>query len=111
MDKLTSTADLPPKKVLVAYLKEAIKINEQGMKFQRQKSNKPKLLATPDYFTNALKGNAKASRVFNEKSDAFRKNYLVWIVAAKTEATRQERIEQSLDWIAAGKGRFWQYER
>lgn len=111
MDKLKSTTDLPPKKVLVAYLKEAMKINEQGIKFEKPKSDRPKVLEIPDCFTKALKGNAKASKVFAEKSDSFRKNYLVWITGAKTEATRQERIEQSLEWIAAGKGRFWQYEK
>ncbi|MEF9480049.1 YdeI/OmpD-associated family protein [Chryseobacterium sp. 1B4] len=30
---------------------------------------------------------------------------------AKTEATRNKRMEQALEWIAEGKGRNWKYER
>ena len=58
-----------------------------------------------------LEANSKAKEIFEGKSPSFRKNYLIWITDAKTEATRQKRIEQSLEWIAEGKGRFWQSEK
>jgi uncharacterized protein YdeI (YjbR/CyaY-like superfamily) len=111
MDKLKSIDDLPAKKVLVAYLKEAMTINESGTKKEKPKSNAPVSLEIPDYFKKALKANPKAKEIFESRSASFRKDYLVWIVAAKTETTRQGRIEQSLNWIAEGKGRFWQYEK
>jgi uncharacterized protein YdeI (YjbR/CyaY-like superfamily) len=111
MDKVKSIDELPAKKVLVAYIKEAMVINESGIKKAIVKSDKPKVVEMPDYFAKALKANAKANKVFNEKSDSFRKEYIVWISDAKTEDTRQKRIEQSLEWIAEGKGRFWQYAK
>lgn len=111
MDKVKDFSELPAKKVLVAYIKEAMMINESGIKKERPKADKPKVVELPDYFAKALKANAKANKVFNEKSDSFRKEYIVWITDAKTEDTRQKRIEQSLEWIAEGKGRFWQYAK
>lgn len=111
MDKLKDLSDLPVKKVLTAYIKEAMLINEKGIKKEIQKKDKPKAIEVPDYFTAALNINKKAKSVWDQKSDAFRKEYLVWITDAKTEDTRQKRVEQSLEWIEQGKGRFWQYKK
>ncbi len=111
MDKVKSLDELPAKKILVAYIKEAMAINEQGIKKVITKSAKPKVVEMPDSFAKALKANVKANKVFTEKSDSFRKEYIVWIADAKTDETRQKRIEQSLEWIADGKGRFWQYAK
>jgi uncharacterized protein YdeI (YjbR/CyaY-like superfamily) len=109
MDKLKSVSELPAKKILVALIKEAMTLNEQGIKKAKPKSETPKLIEVPDYFEKALKTNPKAKEIFESKSASFRKDYLVWITGAKTEATRQTRVKQSLEWITAGKGRFWQY--
>jgi uncharacterized protein YdeI (YjbR/CyaY-like superfamily) len=112
MDKLKSLSDLPTDAELVAYIKETMVLNEKGIKKSKPKSEKPKEeLVTPDYFAEKLATNPKAKAVFDTKSAAFRKDYLVWIIDAKTEATRQKRMEESLEWIAEGKGRFWKYEK
>jgi uncharacterized protein YdeI (YjbR/CyaY-like superfamily) len=111
MDKITSLSDLPEKAVLVAYIKEAMALNEAGIKKTRQKSETPKVIDVPDYFNEKLATNPLAKEIFESKSQSFRKDYLIWITGAKTEATRQSRMEQSLEWIAEGKGRFWQYEK
>jgi len=111
MDKLKSLSDLPAKETLVAYIKEAMVLNENGVKKAKPVSEKPKVIEVPDYFSEKLATNPLAKEIFESKSSSFRKDYLVWITDAKTEATRQKRIEQSLEWIAEGKGRFWQYEK
>lgn len=111
MDKLKSVSELPSKEVLVSFLKEAMTINENGIKKEKPISDKPKVIETPDYLTEALNANKQAKEVWESKSDSYRKDYLVWIIDAKTDATRQKRIEQSLEWIAEGKGRFWQYAK
>jgi uncharacterized protein YdeI (YjbR/CyaY-like superfamily) len=111
MDKVKSLSELPSKEVLVAYVQEAMVLNEKGIKKERPKSDKPKVLEMPDSFREQLEANPKAREVFESKSDSFRKEYLVWIIDAKTDATRQKRIDQSLEWIAEGKSRFWQYAK
>lgn len=111
MDKVKSVSELPSKKILVAYIKEAMAINEKGIKKVMPKSDTPKVIEIPDYFVKELTKNPKAKAVFESKSPSFRKNYLIWITDAKTDETRQKRIEQSLEWIAGGKDRFWQSKK
>jgi len=111
MDKIKSVSELPQKQILVALIKEAMTINELGIKKEKTKSDKPKILETPDYLIDSLNKNKEAKIVWESKSDAYRKEYLIWITDAKTEITRQKRIEQSLEWIAEGKGRFWKYAK
>jgi uncharacterized protein YdeI (YjbR/CyaY-like superfamily) len=111
MDKITSLSDLPEKAVLIAYIKEAMVLNETGVKKIKPASEKPKIIETPDYFNEKLATNPAAKEIFENKPSSFRKDYLIWITDAKTEATRQNRMEQALEWIAEGKGRFWKYEK
>jgi uncharacterized protein YdeI (YjbR/CyaY-like superfamily) len=114
MGKIKSLSDLPPDTELVALIKEAMALNENGIKLKPRKSDKPdtaKVLEIPDYFAEKLAANPGAKEIFESKPASFRKDYLVWIIDAKTEATRATRIEQSLEWIAEGKGRFWKYQK
>jgi uncharacterized protein YdeI (YjbR/CyaY-like superfamily) len=111
LGKMTLLSDLPSDKQLVAYIKEAMALNENGVKLAPRKSEKPKDIAIPNYFAKELAAKPKAKKIFDSKSDSFRKDYLVWITDAKTETTRQKRIEESMEWIAEGKGRFWKYEK
>ncbi len=111
MGKITQVSELPPDKELVALIKEAMALNEQGVKVAKAKSDRPREIEMPGYFTKALEAHPQAKKIFDAKSASFRKDYLVWIIAAKTEATRDKRIEEALTWIAEGKGRFWKYEK
>jgi uncharacterized protein YdeI (YjbR/CyaY-like superfamily) len=111
LGKITTLADLPPDGEFIKLLHEAVALNEQGIKMERPNAGKSGEMEIPDYFVERLKQNPKAKEIFESKSPSFRKNYLVWITDAKTEMTRQKRIEQSLEWIAEGKGRFWQSEK
>ncbi len=111
MDKLKDVSVLPARKISVSYIQELMAINEKGTKKKIPKSDKPKVLETLNYFSAILNSNQDAKSVWKEKSDAFRKDYLIWIMDAKTKVTRQKRMEQSLEWIAEGKGRFWKYTK
>lgn len=111
MDKLKSVSDLPTKKVLVSLIKGAMILNEQGIKKEKPKSDKPKVFEVPDYFEKLLTANKKAKEIFYSKSDSFRKEYIVWISDAKTDETRQKRMDEALEWIAEGKSRFWKFKK
>ena len=63
----------------------------------------------PDYFIKSLKINKKANKVFEEWSLGKRKEYVMWLTEAKTEATRNKRMQQAVEWIAEGKIRNWKY--
>jgi uncharacterized protein YdeI (YjbR/CyaY-like superfamily) len=111
LGKVTSLADLPPDDEFIKLLKEAMVLNEKGIKVVAPKSDKTKVFETPAYFLEKLATNAKAKEIFESKSDSFRKDYIIWITDAKTDATRQKRMDEALEWIAEGKGRFWKYEK
>jgi uncharacterized protein YdeI (YjbR/CyaY-like superfamily) len=112
LGNVTKLTDLPTDSEFVVMLKEAMQLNEKGVKIKRDKSEeKPKVLETPDYLLAALDAYPKAKDVFESKSNSFRKEYIVWITDAKTEETRQKRIAEALEWIAEGKGRFWKHQK
>jgi len=112
LGKIKSSADLPSDKILISYIKEAAKLNDEGIKLPpRNKSREKKELIIPDYFIKALSKNKTALRIFEAFSPSHKKEYVEWITEAKTEETRNKRMEKALEQIAEGKGRHWKYER
>jgi len=111
--KINKLEQLPPDEEFIAMIKDAMALNESGVKIKREKrvSDKPKVLETPDYLQAALDAAPAAKEVFESKSNSFRKDYIIWITDAKTEDTRQKRISEALEWIAEGKGRFWKHQK
>ncbi|MDQ0066575.1 YdeI/OmpD-associated family protein [Chryseobacterium lathyri] len=110
LGKLTKMEDLPPKLQLKKAIQEAMELTDMGVTMKRAAPAKTET-AIPDYFEKVLKQNKKALKIFEEKSPSFRKEYINWIAEAKTESTRNKRMEQSLEWIAEGKSRNWKYEK
>jgi uncharacterized protein YdeI (YjbR/CyaY-like superfamily) len=111
MGKLTQVSDLPPDSELVSWIEEAMSLNERGVKLPPRKSEGPKAVGIPDAFAERLAANPAIQAVFESKSPSFQKEYNAWIGEAKTEATRDKRIEEALAWISDGKGRFWKYAK
>src|SRR4029079_42019 len=104
--RMTQLADLPSDKVLLEQIKEAAKLNADGVKAPKVKKEK-KPLRIPPYFTAALKGNPKAFTAFSDFSPSHKREYIEWISEAKTDATRQKRIATTLEWLVEGKSRNW----
>ena len=110
--KVTSIADLPPKKVLLGYLKEAKRLNDEGVSKEKPKRSKEKKeLVVPPYFLTAVKKNKKAHAAFESFSYSHKKEYLDWVNEAKTDETRQRRLATTVEWLSEGKSRNWKYER
>lgn len=110
LGKITKMEDLPSKLQLKKAIKEAMDLTDMGVTMKRAAPTKTET-AIPDYFQTALNENKNAWSVFEKASPSFRKEYIMWITEAKTETTRNKRIEQALEWIAEGKGRNWKYEK
>jgi uncharacterized protein YdeI (YjbR/CyaY-like superfamily) len=108
--RVTSLKDLPPDKVLLDLLKQAKKLNDDGVKSPRVVKAR-KELKTPSYFLDALKKNKKALASFEAFSPSHKREYVEWITEAKTEPTREKRMDQALEWISEGKPRNWKYMR
>jgi len=108
---IKSLADLPNEKTLVGYVKKAAALNEAGIRVPgRTQPKKRAPIPVPDYFTAALKKNAKARKTFDRLPPSHRREYLEWITEAKREETRNERMATSITWLAEGKSRNWKYQ-
>jgi len=111
--RITAVSDLPSKAVLAGYVREAMRLNENGVKVpaRAKKAGAKKALAVPDYFTAALAKNKRARATFEAFSPSHRREYVEWVAEAKGEATRQRRLETAIEWMAEGKSRNWKYAR
>lgn len=111
LGKIKSLKDLPSDKILIQYIKEAVNLNENGIKLPSKKENK-KDLEIPSYFKSALKSlpdGKKAWEIFENFSYSNKKEYIDWLNDAKTESTRKKRLETAVKWISEGKIRNWKY--
>lgn len=110
--KLASVKDLPPDKVFIDFVKQAIQLNQAGVKIEKpKKAVDPGASVAPDYFEKALKKNKTAWKVWSEWTPGKKKEYIDWLKDAKTDDTRQKRMETAIEWIAEGKIRNWKYQK
>lgn len=113
--RVTRVADLPPKRVLVGYVKQAAKRRESGERGpERSKSAGPKRSPrTPADLAAALRlpRHARAAATWAAFAPGHRREYVEWIVEAKRPGTRARRLATTLDWLAKGRPQRWRYER
>jgi len=108
--RITSLADLPEDAKLLSYIKEAVRLNEAGIKLPaKSKTKVTKELVIPADFAAALKRNKKAHSSFVGFTYSHKKEYVDWITEAKRAETRKKRLSMAIAWIAEGKSRNWKY--
>jgi hypothetical protein len=107
--RMTSEDDLPSDARLTKIIKAAAALNDSGERVPRVKMAPKAPIKAPAYFLAALKKNRKAQSVFDAFSPSHRREYLEWITNAKTDATRDKRLAQAIEMMAAGKPRHWKY--
>lgn len=85
---------------------EADKKKEEKPKQEREIFNwvnpQTKAVKLPDDLSVALKNNKREAVFFDSLSFTNKKEYLEWIVTAKREETRKERIRSSIERLAKG---------
>ena len=110
--RITQISDLPPRKVLAGYVKEAVRFRESGAKSPaRARPREKKELEIPIELTRALNKNKRAAAAFKAFPPSHRREYAQWIGEAKREETRKRRVEAAVEWMAEGKSRNWKYEK
>ena len=106
---IKALADLPGEKEMAKIIKAAMKLHDDGVKPPARAKTEKKPLVVPDYFLAAVKKNRRAQVTFEGFVYSKKKEYVEWITEAKTEATRDKRMAQALEWMAEGKVRHWKY--
>ena len=107
--RVTKPSELPAEKVLVAYVREAIRLNEEGVKVARAPRKAAVEPEIPAALASALKKSAKARKAFEALPPSHRREYVEWITGAKLEATRTKRLEQTMELLGEGKPLNWKY--
>lgn len=111
LGRITALSDLPAEKTLKGWIVKAMKLNEAGVPAPRRTAAKPKPPpVVPDDLAKALAKNAAARKTFEGFSPSSRREYIEWIVEAKRDETRSQRLATTLAWLAEGKKRNWKYE-
>jgi uncharacterized protein YdeI (YjbR/CyaY-like superfamily) len=109
---IKSLKDLPAQSVLVMYVRQAKKLNDEGVKKDSRGSKKKIVVpGIPPDLATALKKNSKAMTYFDSLAPSHRREYLEWILQAKRPETREKRIAETIKLLNSGKRRNWKYER
>jgi uncharacterized protein YdeI (YjbR/CyaY-like superfamily) len=108
--KMTSVEELPPRKTVLAHVRKAMQLNEDGVKSPARRAAPKPPPETPADLAAALKQNPAAQATFDAFPPGCRREYIDWIVEAKREETRAKRLAQAIAWMAEGKRRNWKYE-
>jgi uncharacterized protein YdeI (YjbR/CyaY-like superfamily) len=109
--RITDVSELPPDKILIEYIREAMALNEKGVKTPRKKPASRGELKVPEDLLAALKRNKKTLATFEGFSPSHKREYVDWLMEAKHEATREKRLATAIEWMAEGKPRNWKYMR
>jgi uncharacterized protein YdeI (YjbR/CyaY-like superfamily) len=105
MGRITSLKDLPPDRVILNFIKQAKKVNDEGVKLPSKPQKSKTRLVAPSYLAIALRKNKNARAAHDSFSYSHKKEYLEWLVEAKTEETRKRRLKTSLELITESKVR------
>jgi len=109
--RIEKMEDLPPDEALADFVRQMIAINEAGIKETKAPAAPKAELPMPDDFNEMLSGNSTALGYFVDFSPSKKREYIEWIIDAKSDATRLKRMEQAVEWISEGKSRNWKYQR
>ncbi|MDQ2766316.1 MAG: YdeI/OmpD-associated family protein [Gemmatimonadota bacterium] len=108
--RLTSVKDLPSKAQFTAYIKAAMKLNDDGVTVKRPTAATKPEAKVPKELAAALARNKKATAAFAKFPPGQRREYCEWIDEAKREETKEKRVTQAIELIAQGKTRHWKYQ-
>lgn len=95
-------------KMLLKYIREAIKNEEDGKTWKPQKSEPPKV---PELLQEALEKNKKLQAAFDALAPYKQRDYIEYINSAKREETKQSRLEKIKPMILQGAGLHDKYRK
>lgn len=117
LGRITSLADLPDDDILIWYIRQAMAQKGavgaiKAKPAAKKAAPKPTgaVLDTPDYLAELLDKTPAAKASFEKFSPSQKKEYITWFEDAKSEATREKRLKEGLEWMNEGKTRHWKYK-
>ena len=108
-ERLVDLSEVPSAAAMKKLMKKAVELALSDKSAMKRSARKPEAQLPAD-LERALALNKTAAAQFKAFTPGKRREYIHWIIEAKREATRLARLEQAIEWIAAGKSRHWKYE-
>jgi uncharacterized protein YdeI (YjbR/CyaY-like superfamily) len=100
--RFTSEAEVSKQaKVIARYIKEAIHVEESGIKVEMKKTTE---FSMPDEFAVTLKEMPDVKKAFEQLTPGRQRAYLLHFASPRQSKTREARIGKCLPDILAGKG-------
>lgn len=109
--KAAARDDLPADRVLLSFIKQATKLNEDGVAVPRRRPTQRGDVVTPPDLQAELKKHPRARETFEAFSPSHQREYVEWITEAKQEATRARRLAAAIEMLNEGKSKNWKYTR
>ncbi len=91
---------------LIAYVKEAAKLNELGVKPAPRRAP----IKMPPDLKKGLAAKAKARQYFEGLTPGYQREYIEWVVQAKRPETREARITTTIKQCGEGKTLHYKYK-
>jgi uncharacterized protein YdeI (YjbR/CyaY-like superfamily) len=110
LGRVTTLKDMPSAAALRKLIREAARLNEEGVRPARARKPKAALPEPPDLL-QALKKHPAARKTWDGFAPSHRREYIEWLTEARREDTRARRLATTLEWLAEGKQRNWKYQR
>ena len=110
LGRISTEKELPRATALQSLIRQAMKLNVDGVKVERVTKKRPALKAPPAMLA-AIRRNKAALATWEAFAPSHQREYSEWITEAKQEATRERRMAQMLEWLADGKQRNWKYQK
>jgi uncharacterized protein YdeI (YjbR/CyaY-like superfamily) len=89
------------KKIIQAYVYEAVKVEESGAKVELKKTSE---FPMPEELKNRFNKDKALKNAFNDLTPGRQRGYLLYFSQAKQSKTREERIDKYRSLIMEGKG-------
>lgn len=107
--KILSCDDLPPSARLQTLLLQAAVLDASPVAVTPRRKQAQVSLAIPEDLAQALQQHDIAASFFRQMTIAQQNDYIQWLLDAKTDLTRQKRLDTMLQWLAEHKTRNWKY--
>jgi uncharacterized protein YdeI (YjbR/CyaY-like superfamily) len=108
-ERLVDLSEVPSAAAMKKLMKKAAELASSDKPAMKRSAPKPEAQVPAD-LERALALNKAAAAHFQAFTPGKRREYIDWITEAKRDTTRLARLEQAIEWIAAGKSRHWKYE-
>lgn len=110
LGRIESIEQFPDGDLIFDLLKSAMHQIDNGIAPKKSsKVSKPVVL--PEILSTALNQTPEAKAHFDRFTASQKREYIDWINEAKTDTTRDKRLQTIIEWVSEGKTRQWKYQR